>query len=389
MRKKRFGFTLIELAVVMAVISILLAMLIPAVLQAREAARQAQCRNNLKQIALAAHGYYELNRLLPPGLMIVAKEPSCPLLSCCIMTTACHGDPNYHTWGEMLLPFLEANSIYWRIDQRSPISSPLDFTQWALLPRYASLNSGNPATDSCAASRPAAAVIPVFVCPSAPRSQNPFVTDKIDCTFPLSCSSCQACIPCNQMLVGASDYSPMSMYGCHVLLYYQDVTAPVGQNINNFGVSDNPISPGFGPNGGHPPIGLEQITDGTSTTIFCVEHAGHPDFWARGQRRNPPTDPSGLHGNPWGCWSCFQVAYALGSSYDGLTWGDNLKDDPQPVCFFNCTNYFSINAVYSFHPGVGGVAMCDGAARMLNETIGVTPFCNLVTYSGRAVVAAY
>jgi prepilin-type processing-associated H-X9-DG protein len=55
-----------------------------------------------------------------------------------------------------------------------------------------------------------------------------------------------------------------------------------------------------------------------------------------------------------------------------------------PVCFFNCSNEYGINAIYSFHPGAGGVAMCDGSARMLKDTIGVTPFCNMLTYSGRA-----
>jgi prepilin-type N-terminal cleavage/methylation domain-containing protein len=90
LRRRRGGFTLVELLVVMAIISLLIGLLMPAVQQAREAASRISCANNLKQITLAMHQYELNNEQLPPR---------------------CIGN-NGASWAVVILPYIEQNNLF-------------------------------------------------------------------------------------------------------------------------------------------------------------------------------------------------------------------------------------------------------------------------------------
>jgi prepilin-type N-terminal cleavage/methylation domain-containing protein len=91
MRRRRSGFTLVELLVVIAIIGVLIALLLPAVQAAREAARRSQCLNNLKQIGVAMHNHHDTKKWLPPG-----RGPH----GCC-----------WGTWPVLILPYIEQDQV--------------------------------------------------------------------------------------------------------------------------------------------------------------------------------------------------------------------------------------------------------------------------------------
>ncbi|MDR3621984.1 MAG: DUF1559 domain-containing protein [Paludisphaera borealis] len=129
------GFTLIELLVVIAIIAVLIALLLPAVQSAREAARRAQCVNNLKQIGLAMHNYHQSIGSFPIGNSVAYG--------------AVGAQYNWGTFGHlpMLLPYMEQTPVYNAIN--------FNWTAWVVV-------SGQPDYNSTANN----AIIAAFLCPS-------------------------------------------------------------------------------------------------------------------------------------------------------------------------------------------------------------------------------
>ena len=102
MRKR--GFTLVELLVVIAIIGVLVALLLPAVQAAREAARRMQCSNRLKQLALSHHNYHDTFKTLPPAY--ISRD----------QTYNHQSNTPYWGWASFVLPFMEQGSLHEQLD---------------------------------------------------------------------------------------------------------------------------------------------------------------------------------------------------------------------------------------------------------------------------------
>ena len=131
LRKRPSAFTLVELLVVITIIGILIALLLPAVQAAREAARRLQCANNFKQATLALHNYHTAKGCFPPGEMWDLPA----------------GRAYVWGWSAYILPYMEKQNLYDRID------FAMDFSYWG-------------SADNIAVTK---TVVPNYLCPSDPQ----------------------------------------------------------------------------------------------------------------------------------------------------------------------------------------------------------------------------
>src|SRR5438128_6323876 len=125
-RINRAAFTLIELLVVIAIIGVLIALFLPAVQKAREAANRAQCQNNLHQIGLALHSYHGDYGSFPPGYRWKARVPDLPTQT----------DPGW-SWAAFLLPYLEQDNLRQQINLKCSVADPSsDAVRTTVLPVF-------------------------------------------------------------------------------------------------------------------------------------------------------------------------------------------------------------------------------------------------------------
>jgi prepilin-type N-terminal cleavage/methylation domain-containing protein/prepilin-type processing-associated H-X9-DG protein len=225
---KRIGFTLVELLVVIAIIGVLVALLLPAVQMAREAARRSSCQNNVKQQTLALHSYHDAHGRLP-SLYNGDREPFAGFL---LGLTS-------HSWRTVVLPHMEEQAVYDRIS----------FAEYATHEVNQSAITNE---------------IDVFNCPSTPRSS--FVArglwvgrGKLE----------------EKYSAAVADYSSTDGVNDPQRIHITCIPGGWGEVIG-----DKPLEIGFG-----------KFVDGLSHTLMLAERAGLPDLYADGGAVFTPHDP--------------------------------------------------------------------------------------------------
>ncbi|EAQ78048.1 DUF1559 domain-containing protein [Blastopirellula marina] len=330
-RSRNRGFTLVELLVVIAIIGVLIALLLPAVQQAREAARRMSCSNNLKQMALAAHIYHDTNQSLPPAGFGEGSTPE--------------GWARKASWMVRIMPGLELSAAY---DAAPMVNSSFDLVD---------ADWGAPAKHWQVASTLRASV---FNCPSSPL---PTVH-----SYPTN-GPTQALGAPEEVEVQISDYAG------------NGGTAYLGGTL-----SDHPHQ--FGGYGGwhcdngvislalrDPPTGqsfdnsipsFKSIIDGLSNTIMLGEQSNFHQANTTGEQDSRTSSAQG------GLWSCASgtasnrianhVVTRFPINYSGTAW------QAQGSWWEHFASWNN-TAFRSAHPGGAQFAMADGSVRFISETV--------------------
>lgn len=235
MSRRRFGFTIIELLVAITIIAVLLAMLLPAVQQARASSRSAQCKNNLRQIGLATINFHDVNGAFPPA-RIMPRPGAPPELAC---------GRGSVTWFVRIMPYLEQGNLAKEWDARLPFADhDQDIRDQAL---------------------------PIYVCPSR-RSTDNARCETTTATLIAPCG-CQG----QQTFIGGAtgdyagnhgDLSP-GAYGFTTDFYWGGFGSGVLISSRAFCADDTP-------RGWLDKISYRDVLDGTSNTFLAGESHVNP-----------------------------------------------------------------------------------------------------------------
>lgn len=292
--KRRFvgrGFTLVELLVVIAIIGILVALLLPAIQAAREAARRTQCNNNLKNIGLGLQNYHDTYKTFPMGAMHTGMRPNA---SQGITGSPCLGP----SWQYGILPFMEQRNIYDKIANTIRAGGPLSTataganTFSAQRQNVAILPTG---------SRPLDKLIPDYMrCPSSPLPVMVDTTGSICLstytgimggTDILRTTDAQYATlypdPNNLGGTGSTTRTYINRAGCTMTMAACPAGVACTPNAATGAVMTNS---GMLPVAQH--IGMQGCTDGTSNTMIVGEQSD----WLRDRNRQISTKYHGDSG---------------------------------------------------------------------------------------------
>lgn len=339
--RRRLGFTLVELLVVIAIIGVLVALLLPAIQIAREAARRMSCGNNLKQIGIALHLYHDTHQTLPPETIWGARNS--PTQTSVLAPNGGPlqvGEQRNYSWIALLAPQMEQNFY---INFNIPAFNQMINTPGGIKPLQ-SITSAN------------------YQCPS----DTPFTSSMLphmgnNGAGPGFATSCYA---------GSSGWDPHRRFfgdkriaGCFPLL---------------------------------DPVGLRDITDGTSNVIMVGETSNRSfaalgSIWNGGGGRKRPTDPvvrclyvspqPWVRNHPWITQAAGPLLDCAGGTlvYGSPTWWGN-NPVSSTTAYLMTPTYFCQNAMNcnwpgpgSHHPGGAQFVLADGHVKFINQNMATGP----------------
>jgi prepilin-type N-terminal cleavage/methylation domain-containing protein/prepilin-type processing-associated H-X9-DG protein len=362
--RPRFGFTLIELLVVIAIIAILIGLLLPAVQKVREAALNTKCKNNLKQMGLAAHAFENANGYLPPQHGTVSV-----------------GGVYYSNDASpqaLMLPYIEQSNKYNQFN--------FNYKTWNDTDVVTGKFNGGPNGNGI---NLAARIqdIPIYLCPSDPSTtiRGASQLNTSDLTYPEGRLNYLACLGTTSQFLTTGPGAGIFCPG----------TVSSGQQLK-----------------GTP---IVQITDGTSNTAMFAEVMRTTDTWphisgartntviildstvASGSDSDGRAIPSCATGTPW----TSSISYA-GLEFDRDLWGTTFYTHTLPPNWnrkvasgnqqYNCGDTAIVHfhvAASSYHSGGVNVCMADGSVRFVSDSVSFTTWQALGTRAGGEVVGNF
>jgi prepilin-type N-terminal cleavage/methylation domain-containing protein len=316
---KRKGFTLVELLVVIAIIGVLVALLLPAVQAAREAARRSQCLNNLKQLGLACHNYEDTEGRLPPaGDAVLQGTNTATGLS----------------WLAVILPYMEGTNLRDIVDET---------VHWS--------HANNDRAENT--------IVPTFLCPTTGGELSVFIAESGNTAVYVEFSNLRA------HYVGIMGAKSLCPAGAATTKYPEK-----GYTLTRHPTTDQELRlDGAGQSGGLANNGMivfnsdlkfKHVVDGTSNTMMigeCSWDAGPTRTWIVGTLDHNSYHPQGqgaMH-----CWlyNAKNVMWPMHTAF---------REKPGEPDSGYRSNDISLG---SKHPGGAQICMGDGSARFQSEDI--------------------
>ncbi|HEY3966546.1 MAG TPA: DUF1559 domain-containing protein [Planctomycetaceae bacterium] len=332
--RRQKGFTLIELLVVIAIIAVLVSLLLPAVQQAREAARMAQCKNNLKQIGLALHNYLSSAKVFPPGYVDQNGNPN---------ITPDNDLGTGWGWTTFLLPYMDQTNIY----------NQINFNVSAGFGVNAQLST---------------TAIPALQCPSD-GLQDPFAVYDSSFGTPITTVAHSNYVGCNgwvECFNGAGG-NPQPGLG--------DDGLPGTYGRTGVGI--------FYRNSKNTPA---NVIDGLSNTIFAGE---------RSSNHSPSTWTGAITGGRCPAWMAVVPNQPYGAppspAYDNADFGEAFVFAHTNATHLPNADFpiFDPDTFYSFHSSGCNFLFGDGSVRFITSFVNGKTYQSLGTIAGGEVTGEY